>query len=109
MQGPVHIVHNYRSKNHIVSYYRTDFINDSLIIIPRDFFDRNDLQDITIVPNLSDDLSLCIAQEGSSNKTPTLRGLIGAKRTRNYRSNDVVSDDEDDDASELSYASSDIE
>ena len=67
------------------------------------------MQDITVVPNLSDDLNLCIDQEGTRNTT-TLRGLTGAKRTRNNCFNDVVvSDDEDEDASELSYASSDIE
>jgi hypothetical protein len=107
LQGPAHIVPNYRSKNHIISYYITDFINDSFILIPRDYFDHNDLQDITVVPNLSDDLNLCIDQEGSSNTT-TLRGLTGTKRTRNNCCNDVVVSD-DDDASELSYGSSDIE
>ena len=67
------------------------------------------MQEFTVVPNINDDLNLCIDRESSSS-TITLRGLTGAKRTRNYFCNDVVvSDDDNDDASELSYASSDIE
>ena len=34
LQGPAHIVPNYRFKNHIISYYRTSNINDSFFHFP---------------------------------------------------------------------------
>ena len=102
IQGPAIILPNYLSKDHMMSSYKANLKDDSFILMPISFFNRNDWED-----------DRTVSTQQMSNEERGVYGIVNEERVQRKRkrprgfAQSTKSDDESDDVENVSGSGED--